>query len=670
MLARASSDVGTRLRRSKSASTDHRHPPPISESLDLDAGQQQALAAATAAFNRAQDQAVVDHQFKRSSDMSRSKSNASRKSLTSQGSHFPPRESSFRSLQPRNTGHHTSACRESRTATMTTEQFPPFYPIPSGDRPQSASRPLSSQASISFGEKGRPRSQSKARQQSVLSSVTSQQIRKARSMYYASSVQTGSPIARPPAKYLTTPPPISSIPLDPMPALPPKRALGPSPLAGPRIPVTVAPDETVDSVRDKYLQSFQHKTVKHKPSMFLAPFKKRQDKEKDKTRQVITGMAPVSACNQKTPDEYTPDTTLADFIALTEPKEKRSFSGSLKSRFKRVFRRTSNRSPNLPVQQIEASRDYFNPSHLQPPGINDTLDIPSPTEGMIQRVRSRTPSYEALRPAVFRSGSRTSSNDSSRSNRSNRSLHSESNATHMSGSRVTSWGTNSTTENLTQRAIKRLTVIHEAKDSIGSETDRVTSLIPRRKSLPPPALPSFRDPMPMVSSAEESPSSVDPKRVFSALMKEIEASKSPQPSASRKDRTPGAESDVFESSATKELQNIARELHSSASRNFRPSISSDHHSSSRRPTSAAAQDSQSKTSTIRSLGRAIRSTIRAVTPADQRSLPYPEQINIVGDAIKIPGVNTDDSSLVAEFTQKGVDNLGGISNDDKASMAT
>jgi len=51
-------------------------------------------------------------------------------------------------------------------------------------------------------------------------------------------------------------------------------------------------------------------------------------------------------------------------------------------------------------------------------------------------------------------------------------------------------------------------------------------------------------------------------------------------------------------------------------------------------------------------------------------LPYPEQINIVGDAIKIPGVNTDDSSLVAEFTQKGVDNLGGISNDDKASMAT
>lgn len=243
---------------------------------------------------------------------------------------------------------------------------------------------------------------------------------------------------------------------------------------------------------------------------------------------------------------------------------------------------------------------------------------------MIQRVRSRTPSYEALRPAFFRSGSRNSSDGSSGSNRSNRSLHSESTTTHMSASRVTSWGTTSTTDNLTQRAIKRLTVIHEAKDSIGSEAERATSLVPRRKSLPLPALASFRDPMPMDRLAEEASPTVDPKRVFSALMREIDASSSPKHATGSSYRTPGAESDVFESSATKELHNIARELHSSASRDFRPSMSSDHQPSSRRPGSAAAQSVQSKTSTIRSLGRAIRSTIRTVTPADQHSFMYPD----------------------------------------------
>lgn len=628
MLARASSDAGTRLRRSKSTSTVHRRPPPISEPLDLDAVQQQALAAATAAFARAQGQDVAERRSKRSSDMSRSKSNASRKSLTSQGSHFPPRGSSLRSLQPQTTGQSTSARGQPKATTMTTEQFPPFYPTPSSERPVSSSRPQSSQASISLGEKARPRSQSKVYQQSASSSITSQQIRKARSMYYASSVQTGSPIARPPAKYLTPPPPISElVQTETVPVALPLRTLVPSPLAGPRLPVIVAADETMDTARDRYLQDFQHKTVKHKPSMFLAPFKKRQDKGKDRTKRVSTAMVSGSTGSQKTPGESTADVTLTDFNPPTEPKEKRSFSGSLKSRFKKVFRRTSNKSPNLPVQQIEASRNYFSSTHPKIPSSEDTSDIPSPREDMLRRVRSRTPSYEVLHPAFIRSGSRTSSNGSSRSNRS---LHSESNATHMSTSRVTSWGTNATDDAVTQRAIKRLTVIHEAKDSIGSESDRGASLVPKRKSLPLPALASFRDPMPMDSLAEEFPTPVDPKRVFSALMKEIDASQSPQPAAGRKDRTPGAESDVFESSATKELHNIA-------SRDFRPSMSNDQRPPSRRPASSAAQTVQSKTSTIRSLGRAIRSTIRTVTPAEQHSSPYPDRPRSVCDDVRVLG---------------------------------
>ncbi|KAI4931321.1 hypothetical protein J4E85_003911 [Alternaria conjuncta] len=622
MLARANSDAGTRLRRSKSASTVHKRPTSIAEPLDLDAIKQQALAAATAAFARAQAQDAADRNAKRSVELARSKSNASRKSLTSQGSHFPPRDSSFRSLQRPTAEQTRSAQRLSQASAdsteQNTEQFPPFYPTPSVHESLSIPRYLSTQPSITFSENARPSSQPKSFRQSASSSITSQQIRKARSMYYASSVQTGSPIARPPSKYLTTPPVASISPVsEPSPIPLPSRTIRPSPLAGPRMPVTVGPDTTLDKVRDEYLQDFQQKAVKHKPSMFLAPFKKRQDKGKDKGKRVASEAQSFSTDYQQTPDESTVDLALSDFVPPQEIKEKRSFSGSLKSKIKKVFRRTSGKSTNLPVQQIDASRDYFHTAHYSPPTVKDGLSIPPPNEETLKRIRARTPSLEGAYPAFLRSGSRSNSTGSARSNRS---LHSEANAANVSASRVTSWGTTTTSDTLTQRAMKRMTVIHESKDSIGSEADRAASTsASRRKSLPLPPLAAFRDPMPMEILTEESLTPVDPKRVFSALMKEIGSSRS-QKSSSPAKRTPGAESDVFESSTTK-LFSHTRELHSSGSRNLRSSIDLEQRPPSRRP--ATSQSTQSKTSTIRSFGRAIRSTIRTVTPIGQHSSPDP-----------------------------------------------
>ncbi|KAI4953311.1 hypothetical protein J4E86_006852 [Alternaria arbusti] len=549
MLARANSDAGTRLRRSKSASTVHKRPTSIAEPLDLDAIKQQALAAATAAFARAQAQNAADRNAKRSVELARSKSNASRKSLTSQGSHFPPRDSSFRSLQRPTAEQTRSAQRLSQASAdsmeQNTEQFPPFYPTPSVHGSLSIPRYLSTQPSITFSENARPSSQPKSFRQSASSSITSQQIRKARSMYYASSVQTGSPIARPPSKYLTTPPVASISPVsEPSPIPLPSRTIRPSPLAGPRMPVTVGPDTTLDKVRDEYLQDFQQKAVKHKPSMFLAPFKKRQDKGNDKGKRVASEAQSFSTNYQQTPDESTVDLALSDFVPPQGIKEKRSFSGSLKSKIKKVFRRTSGKSTILPVQQIDASRDYFHTAHYSPPTAKEGLSIPPPNEETLKRIRARTPSLEGAYPAFLRSGSRSNSTGSARSNRS---LHSEANAANISASRVTSWGTTTTSDTLTQRAMKRMTVIHESKDSIGSEADRAASTsASRRKSLPLPPLAAFRDPMPMEILTEESLTPVDPKRVFSALMKEIGSSKS-QKSSSPAKRTPGAESDVFES---------------------------------------------------------------------------------------------------------------------------
>lgn len=647
MLARASSDAGTRLRRSKSASSAHRQPPPILEPFDLSAAKQQALAAATAAYARAQAQDALDQETKRSLEVSRSKSNASRKSTTmqGQGSHFPARGSSFRASKNQNPAQSTIPQRPSRAATMKTEEFPPFHPTSNIDRPASAPRPLSAQPSIAFSEHSRSSTQHKNWRSGASSSITSQQIRKARSMYYASSVQTGSPIARPPTMHLATssaaqPSPTTTTP----PACPPSRKTAVSPLAEPRIPVVVAADESVDKARDAYLQTFQQRSVKHKPSLFLAPFIKRQDKGKDKSKRISSSFAAAPPSTRQTPDDSTVDFTLTDFMPEGDKKDKRSFSGSLKSKIKRVFRRSSRPSPRLPVQQIEASREYFGSDPVEIHDSDQLYAIPSPEDAMLERVRARTPSLDPIRPVFARSGSRASSNGSALSNCSNRSLHSEVHATNPSVSRVTSWGTTSTADTLAQRAIKRLTVIHESKDSIGSEADRIASLSTKRKSLPSGALAAFREPMPMESLMEESSTPVDPKRVFSALMKEIETSKAAESASRSPERTPGAESDIFESSKTKILRAGSQEVHSLTARDSRSHTSHDEGQPAARVPSAVAHTTQGKTSSIRTLGRAIRSTIRSVSPAEPRSYPCPEQSTSVRGTVRIPGDDVEISS--------------------------
>lgn len=647
MLARASSDAGTRLRRSKSTSTVHRHAPPLPEPLDPDVAQRHALAAATTAFARAHGHEAAERP-KRSSELSRNQSNASRKSLASQGSHFPPRESSLHSLHPQRGGQVPSSQRQPRPPTINTEKFPPFYPTPT----PGSERLLSAQPSVTFNENTRPNSQPKPHRQSASSSVTSQQIRKARSMYYASSIQTGSPIARPPAKYLTTPPPVNPTP-DIASTLLPPRTTAPSPLVSPRLPVTVGPEETVDKARDNYLQSFQQRQVKQKPSLFLAPFKKRHDRGKKKERPTSAGIVSVSSGTRQTPNDTSFDEALDDFGMPRQKKEKRSFSNSIKDKFKRVFRRTSRKSPTLPVQQIEASRDYFSYRLAQPEQsalIDRSLEIPSPDNETLQRIRSRTPSHEA----TLSLPPRPSSRGSNRSTHSNRSLHSETNATFQSSSRVTSWGDSSAGNTLTQRDIKRLTVIHEAKDSIGSEAERnMAAASPTRKSLS--ALAVFRDPMPMESLMEEASTPIDPKRVFSALMKEIDTSKGGQAGTEPEVPSPGAESDVFISSATKELCSAAtRELHASITKRSEPRMSSEQRASPSLHRDSTGTHGKA-TGSLKSFGRALKSTIRAVTPTEHRVSPLLDRATTVRGPVRIPRPDTVSScsSTDSESHKKG-----------------
>jgi hypothetical protein len=616
MLSRGSSDAGTRLRRSKSTSTAYSHRTSALEPFDKDVAQQHALAAATAAFAKAHTSDTLDKTRGHSSELSRTKSNASR---SSQGSHFPSRGSSLRTGANLKAAHVAGAGRQSRAPTITTvpatasqkatEAFPPYLTTPN------TAKTLLSQPST-LNENTRPSSQPKP----LEASVASQQIRKARSMYYASSIQTGSPIARPPVKYLTTPPAVSPPPdtsllsarsVDVYSQRP--RSSVVSPLASPRLPVTVALDESIDKARDRYLQGFQQqRPVKHKPSLFLAPFKKRNDKGKGRATPSLPGG--ISLDNHQTPGGISTDVGIND---IKPPKEKRSFSGSLKDKFKKVFRRSSGKTTSLPVQQAEASRDYFGDRTAsageRKQGQVFSSDIPSPDEEQVKRFLGRSPSPEVARPEYVRSSSRDS----------NRSLHSEISINNTLTSRVTSWSSSSAGNTLTQRDIKRLTVIHEAKDSIGSNAEYIAYASPLRKPPPIPAFAAFRDPMPMASFVEDGATPVDPKRVFSALMKEIDTPKAQQPQESPADQSPSGSSDVFVSHAV-------REVHSGSDRGLYAQILHTGDSAEpRRPasylrpgsTSTHDQPGYTKSSSLKSFGRAVKATIRAVTPSEHSTIP-------------------------------------------------
>ncbi|KAF3042581.1 hypothetical protein E8E11_002104 [Didymella keratinophila] len=383
--------------------------PLLVEPLDLDVAQKHAIAAASAAFTRSRAQEALERKANRSIELGRSKSTTNRKSLTSQGSHFPPRELGVSSVPVQKNVQTSSPHRLS--AASATEKFPLLDPAPLSDRPTPVTRPLSAQPSITFSD-ARPVSQPRSHRQSTASSVTSQQIRKARSMYYASSVQTGSPIARPPAKYLTTPPPVGVSPASTIAptAYVPTRSTGPSPLTEPRVTVPAVLNDTIDTARDKVLQDFQQqpRSIKHKPSLFLAPFKKRQDKTKDKAKRLSSTYPTLPSNTYTFADDTTADITVSDFMPQVEVKDKRSFSGSLKKKIKRVFKRTSAKTPSLPVQQIEASRESA--TLTQDVSVVTTTPTATQIEMRIAKTKDRwqTPLNDSLTPQFPRETDRLS----------------------------------------------------------------------------------------------------------------------------------------------------------------------------------------------------------------------------------------------------------------------
>ncbi|KAF2492697.1 hypothetical protein BU16DRAFT_620042 [Lophium mytilinum] len=606
MLARASSDAGARLRRSKSTNSVTRLPPPLPESLDPDVAQKHALAAATTAYARAHELEVAERARSRASTrastLSRTKSNASRHS---EGRHFPARESSLRFCQSPKGGYISAFPRHSiagpdaklpRIASVTPAGTPSAHPTPAGTP--------SAQPTLSLDEIARPATQFATHRNSLAEPTNT--IRKARSMYYASSVQTGSPVPRPPAKYLITPPPASAVPEQRRSFLADLGISSSASAVPPRLPATISGDETIDKVRDKYLQDFQKRQLRQRPSFILGPFKnkKRQEKEKGGLSS-ITSRSVGSVVYDNIPPVAM--TSVEDVTLIADPqKEKRSFSNTLKSKFKRVFRRTSIIPTTLPVQQIDASRDYFSTCVSPPPlgGDGSFDDTCTPDHTSLNYTHTQGSSLDILESSA-RPGSRASSIVSN-----------------FSASRVTSWNSSS----VGNSANKRLSVIHEAKGSIASEAAMLPPS-PTRRPPPVPALSSLRDLVQMDDVAEEFPTPMDPGRVFSALMKE---------SGDRNGLREGEEDSEME----------------------------DENNSMCKGSNHSTSVTLTNQSRISGLSKATKGTIRTVTPDPLDGPAVPGRTTSVRGAVRIPRERSSSRSPIREESSPNSDDPLDESYDD------
>ncbi|KAF2265062.1 hypothetical protein CC78DRAFT_567841 [Lojkania enalia] len=498
MLSRSSSDAGTRLRRSKSTSTVYHRPLLVPEQQHLDPviAQQHAKVAAQTAYGLNRVEGVADRPRSSGRELARTKSSASRKSLLSQqGSHFPPRGSSFTSITMQKTGWGPSISRQIRKPAVVAETSPLFQ-----DTSVEMHNPTSKHGTAA-NENVRPSSAKPYVSNNF--SISSQQIRKTRSQYYPNTTQAGSPLPRSHGNYVTTPPIISSA-LDnsrvSAPRFPPR-----SKFSSPNLVVNLRPGETVSDARDKVMQDFrQNKIVQKKPSKLLAPFKKKQDKNENKclpsSREVTVGSQPSHVnvpCSSMLEDPK-------------RPRKKRSFSNSLKNKLRKVFRRDSSSSTTLPPQHVNASCEYFGDSTRVDsfPNMPESPPIPSPKEGQLRRLSSRTPSQDNQRSSSARPYSRGSSQSPPSNN----------SASQASNSRVSSWG-NSTASGsstglgsvITRHALKRLSVIHESKNSIGGQAGLSTIPSPLQSRPPPPkpSLPSLHESKSMATGSAAADQSSD-----------------------------------------------------------------------------------------------------------------------------------------------------------------
>ncbi|KAF2086353.1 hypothetical protein K490DRAFT_66906 [Saccharata proteae CBS 121410] len=547
MLSRAQTDAGTRLRRAKSSVSVHSQPrsSPRAEPIDPVVAREHATAAALSAFERAyavdRANAAADRRY----GPSRQKSSASR---TSQGSHFPSRETSFRSgrdaaaaqrgrvsPKPRRPSHerkHARAFANVNTphAAMRNEvnrppkesftSLPPPLPLPAHVSPQV---PSASTAPVT---------------------PIRQNVRKSRSMYNSLGLGRNTSKARETAsldahrymsqafddKDLTMTTDYTTASSFTSPAADAKDAIKLAEIA---------------AARDKYLQDFQQTKLRSRPS-FMTPFRKYSGKHGPKSN--VTYDDPL-------PESSEPMMDMSRLPIVKNEDKGRSISNSLKSKIKRVFRKTSNTSVGLPVQQVTASSMHFGDSVLPSP--RPPSGVPFTGYGEFSKLPSVLPDTSP----DPQSQSRVSSGGQARSD----------GEVSNTKSRVTSWTNSSAGNSISTRDSKRLSIIPE--NGVGMLRRQASSLLRRAP---------FKKPLHSQSIADDLDSSVDTQGVYTALKMRLQKA--------------GLEGDPSAEALDEGLADLGRTIHDTL------------------PSQAPRV-----TSNPSKLHRVAKTTIRAVTPEDATS---------------------------------------------------
>ncbi|KAF2431526.1 hypothetical protein EJ08DRAFT_659838 [Tothia fuscella] len=467
----------SQLRRAKSAPLVQRRSS-VSSLIDPVAAKQHAIVAATVAYERSHrrehsggtEQAAGGECTRRRSNRTRRHENQSQ----GQGSHFEanhaPRRQSSKKLPSASGAANDHARARRATVSSVVSSSPGVVSHPRSVDVVEYSKMRKAGGSGLDGER-----------------LSSQQVRKTRSMMYASS---------------RTAPDTSIDSISFANASTPKKAFAPT-VHGiddttllsiteqdvtldstvytiPPAPLTNSAiykvDEKVAKARDHHLQQFQMGKIRHRASLMLTPFKKRVGSGSS------TGTAPLSGISNNGVT-YASERSLplkenqsVQRKVSNERSESRQ-STSLKDKIKRVFRKPSGLQIGLPIQQVHATKAHFgdllstSSSRLPTPRGR----IPNKNNGVT------TPPQRFPIPQAIRSTSR----DLTRGGSPTASEHTVMTST----SRVTSWADSTVAGTATSRDSHRLTIIHEDQHQPEQSQPEVASLRSQKRK---PSLGFFR----------------------------------------------------------------------------------------------------------------------------------------------------------------------------------
>ncbi|KAH0538186.1 hypothetical protein FGG08_005202 [Glutinoglossum americanum] len=258
-------------------------------------------------------------------------------------------------------------------------------------------------------------------------------------------------------------------------------------------------DAAVQMARKQYLEQLENQRLKARQSFVLSSAARRQQKAFRKTVRTTSQTSYGSAISSFDQQIRTPKSGKLSSKA-------RNISLTIKETLKRVFHRSSDNRDNVPIQQVEATRQHFRPYVSSDAGVHESRgDIPIPPEGTVSHVSSRVPSLQIVPSDIqprSQAGSIRSVHSDGDRNDTLSCIASSSNSTASS-----SWVTRQAAER------KRLSIIQE-----GGGTQRPPSPGGNGAS----GYKAFHRPM---RTSDCAPSPVDSQRVYSALMKRLDKSR-------------------------------------------------------------------------------------------------------------------------------------------------